>query len=138
MVVVEREQSTGCFVQALWFIFIGWWATGLWISAAWFLCILILTLPLGVMMLNRVPMVLALRRPGGNMRVRVVTADGRLVDIGNEQLPWIVRALYFVFIGWWWSALVIGLAYFFALTIIGLPLAFWLFDRVPGAVTLKR
>jgi uncharacterized membrane protein YccF (DUF307 family) len=125
-------------VQGLWFICVGWWATGLWISLAWALCALIITLPIGVMMLNRVPKVLALREPGGNLHVTVVTANGQLINVGHEQIPFVVRAIYFLLIGWWWSAIVILLAYFFALTILGLPIAFWLFDRVPGAVTLRR
>ena len=137
-VIVQQRNQPGCLLQAFWFLFIGWWATGLWISLAWLLCALIITLPLGVMMLNNVPKVLALREPGGNLRVSVVTADGHLVNVGQEQHPFILRTIYFLLIGWWWSAIVIGLAYFFALTIIGLPLAFWLFDRVPGAVTLRR
>ena len=137
MVIVERNQA-GCLVQAVWFLLIGWWFTGLWISVAWLLCVLILPLPLGLAMLHSVPLVLARRRPDGGVRVRVMSASGEMVDIGHEQLPWIVRALYFVFIGCWWSAIVILLAYAFALTFFGLPIAIWLFDRVPGAITLKR
>jgi uncharacterized membrane protein YccF (DUF307 family) len=135
-VIVERNQP-GCILQIAWFIFVGWWATGLWISAAWFLCALIVTLPFGALMLNNVPKVLALREPGGDLRLSVVTADGQLVSF-HQQRPFILRALYFLLIGCWWSAIVIGVAYFFALTIIGLPLAFWLFDYVPAAVTLRR
>jgi uncharacterized membrane protein YccF (DUF307 family) len=136
-VVIQRNQP-GCLVQGLWFIFIGWWATGLWISLAWVLCVLIITLPFGVMMLNSVPKVVALREPGGDLRVQVVSASGQLVDINRQQRPFLLRAVYFLLIGWWWSAIVILLAYFFALTVLGLPIAFWLFDRVPGAVTLRR
>jgi uncharacterized membrane protein YccF (DUF307 family) len=135
-VLVERNQP-GCLIQGAWFLLVGWWATGLWISLAWLLCLLIVTLPLGVIMLNNVPKVLALREPGGGLQITVITADGRLVNT-RRQRPFVLRALYFVLIGWWWSAIVIGLAYFCALTIIGLPLAFWLFDYVPTAVTLRR
>ena len=136
-VIIERNQP-GCLVQAVWFLAVGWWATAIWISVAWLLCALIITLPLGVMMLDRVPKVLALREPGGDLRVRVVSANGRLVDVNRQQHPFLLRAVYFLLIGWWWSAIVIVVAYTFALSILGLPIAFWLFDRVPGAVTLRR
>lgn len=135
-VVIDRNQP-GCLVQAFWFLFVGWWATSIWISVAWVLCVLIITLPLGVMMLNNVPKVLALRNPGGNLRVRVLSANGQWADV-NEQHSFLLRAVYFLLIGWWWSAIVILMAYAFALTILGLPVAFWMFDRVPGAVTLRK
>jgi uncharacterized membrane protein YccF (DUF307 family) len=135
--VIIQQRGHGCFAQILWFLFIGWWATGLWISVAWILCVLILPLPVGVMMLNRVPKVLALREPGGNLKISIITSDGKLVDI-RKQRNFFVRAIYFILIGCWWSAIVIVLAYAASLTIIGLPLGFWLFDRVPGALTLYR
>lgn len=136
-VVIIEKRGPGCFGQALWFLFVGWWATGLWIVAAWLLCVLILTLPIGVAMLNRVPKVLALREPGGDLKISVITSEGKIVNV-VQQRPFWLRALYFIFIGCWWSAIVILLAYAACLTIIGLPLGFWLFDRVPGAVTLHR
>ncbi len=48
-----------------------------------------------------------------------------------------VRAVWFVFIGWWLTGFMIGLAYFLALTIIGLPVAFYLFNRIPIFLTLR-
>lgn len=49
----------------------------------------------------------------------------------------LVRALWFVFIGTWLSAISIGVAYFLCVTIIGLPLAFAIFNRVPTILTLR-
>lgn len=51
--------------------------------------------------------------------------------------PFIVRALWYLFVGWWLSALVIVLGYICMLTIIGIPLAFALFNRIPQAMTLR-
>lgn len=138
--IVIQKQGHGCLAQAFWFLFIGWWATAGWVAVAWFLCILLITLPIGVAMLNRVPKVLALRDPGRDgLQVKVVTADGKLVNATDQEpYPFWQRAIYFLLIGWWWSAVVILVAYALALTVIGLPIAFWLFDRVPGAVSLYR
>jgi|BarGraNGADG00212_1021973.scaffolds.fasta_scaffold05736_6 uncharacterized membrane protein YccF (DUF307 family) len=48
-----------------------------------------------------------------------------------------IRAVWFIFVGWWLTAIVIGVAYFLALTIIGLPFAFYLFNRIPIFLTLR-
>jgi uncharacterized membrane protein YccF (DUF307 family) len=138
MIVLERKAEPGWLIQFLWFLAIGWWATALWVSIAWILLLPILTIPIALAMLNRVPYVVALRQPSGRNQLRFITANGTLVSLNGGQRPFLLRAVYFLVIGWWWSAVVIVLAYALALTILGLPIAFWLFDQVPGAVTLQR
>lgn len=49
----------------------------------------------------------------------------------------VVRALWFIFIGWWLTALVNVIAYVIALTVIGLPVAFMIFNRLPTVLTLR-
>ena len=49
----------------------------------------------------------------------------------------LVRAVWFLFIGWWLSAFAIFAAYALCLTIIGLPLGFMLFNRLPVILTLR-
>jgi uncharacterized membrane protein YccF (DUF307 family) len=51
--------------------------------------------------------------------------------------PLWLRAVWFVLVGWWLTAFIITVAYLALLTIIGFPIAFWLFDRVPLTLTLK-
>ena len=48
--------------RALYFVLVGWWFGAFWSALAWLLCVLILPLPLGVMMYNRLPAVMTLRR----------------------------------------------------------------------------
>jgi uncharacterized membrane protein YccF (DUF307 family) len=57
---------------------------------------------------------------------------------GVAQYPFLLRALYFVLIGWWFSALWMALASFVCWTIIGLPIGIWMFDGVPALVSLQR
>lgn len=49
----------------------------------------------------------------------------------------LVRALWFVLVGWWATALVATLAWAALITIIGLPLGIWLVNRVPTVLTLR-
>ena len=49
----------------------------------------------------------------------------------------LVRALWFVFVGWWLSALMAAIAWGAMITIIGLPLGIWLINRIPTFTTLR-
>ena len=48
--------------RAVYFVLVGWWLGAVWSALAWLLCVTVLGLPLGVMMYNRLPAVLTLRR----------------------------------------------------------------------------
>lgn len=131
-IVYEQTSRPGCLLQILWFVFIGWWLGVLWVIVAWALCLTIIGSPLGAAMLNSVPQVIALR----GRRLVQVSPDGRVGDM--PQINFFIRAMYFVLVGWWLSALWMVVAYTLCLTIIGLPIGFWMFDLVPTLVTLKR
>jgi uncharacterized membrane protein YccF (DUF307 family) len=49
-------------LRAIWFILVGWWFGALWMAVAYVLCVLILTLPFGLAMFNRVGAVMTLLR----------------------------------------------------------------------------
>jgi uncharacterized membrane protein YccF (DUF307 family) len=137
---LNPPNGPGCLVQILWFAFIGWWLTPGWVAVAWVLLVSVVGIPIGVMMLNRVPMVLALRDPGEvRVRVRQIGQGTYLYDwSAAEQYPLALRAVYFLLVGWWLSALWMALAYLVCCTIVGLPLGIWMFDFVPPLVSLRR
>lgn len=65
-----------------------------------------------------------------------MSATTTIVDTrGGPNL--LIRILWFLFIGWWLSLVVITLAAIANLTVIGIPLGLWLMNRVPQVVTLK-
>lgn len=115
-------------VRALWFVLVGWWATPALVNVAWFLNATVVLAPLGIKLVNLVPTVLTLREP----RTRVDPTGGR----GQRTLA--VRAVYFVLVGWWLSWLWANVAVAFALTILGLPVAYWMFNRLPYVTSLYR
>jgi uncharacterized membrane protein YccF (DUF307 family) len=138
-VTVETRRSPGCLLQLLWFAFIGIWLGQIWMIAAWILMLTIIGIPLGVSMLNNLPKVFALREP--TRRVRVYrNPDGSLteVEIGRPQVNILLRALYFILIGWWFSAIWMEIGYLLTTTILFLPVGFWMFDRVPAVLSLRR
>ncbi|WP_324665042.1 YccF domain-containing protein [Haloarcula sediminis] len=113
-------------VRAVWFVFVGWWLTGLWLSVAWFLNVTIIGIPLGIKMINKVPYVLSLKQ-----RDRLVDETER-----RSQYSIPVRAVWFVFVGWWASGVWTGIAYVLTLTIVGIPLAVWMYNKLPFVVSL--
>ncbi len=136
---VREDPGIPFIIRVLWFFLIGWHVTLYWIVAAWLLNLIIIGMPLGVWMLNRVPLVFTLRMPRG---YNVASArDNDLVEWRYQsahQRSWLVRLVYFVLIGWWFSLLWSLLAWLLCVTIIGLPLGVWMFNRLPEVTTLMR
>jgi uncharacterized membrane protein YccF (DUF307 family) len=126
-------------IRVLWFFLIGWHVTLWWVLAAWFLNITIIGLPVGLWMLNRVPLVLTLRTQRG-YTVTQVNADGsaRSRYRSTPQISWLLRFLYFVLIGWWFSLIWSLLGWLLCVTIIGLPLGVLMLNRLPNVTTLMR
>jgi uncharacterized membrane protein YccF (DUF307 family) len=126
-------------LRVLWFIFIGWHVTFWWVLAAWLLNLTIIGMPLGLWMLNRVPLVLTLRTQR-TYAVSETRSDG-VVEWhaqGVRQNPFILRAIYFVLIGWWFSLIWSLLGWLLCVTIIGLPLGVLMLNRLPEVTTLMR
>jgi uncharacterized membrane protein YccF (DUF307 family) len=120
----ERSLLT----RALWFVVVGWWATPLVVNVAWLLNATVVLLPLGIKLVNLVPTVLSLAEPRS-------MSDP---ESARGQHSLLVRAVYFVFVGWWLSLIWANVAAFFAVTVVGLPVAFWMFNRLPYVTSLYR
>jgi len=128
--VVAVKQGPGCLIQILWFVFIGWWLGSFAVGAAYVMFLLIVTIPVGIAILNNIPMIMALRQPD-----RLVTAYG---EVNVPQHNFLLRALWFIFVGWWLAGIALTIGYALCMTIIGLPFGFVIFDMVPAMLTLRR
>jgi uncharacterized membrane protein YccF (DUF307 family) len=133
----KRSGNPGCLLQILWFVFIGWWLGLIALVVAWILNITIIGLPLGLAILNNLPLLIALQTPTSQV---VVTSGDRttVLSSGLPQYNFFLRALYFLVIGWWWSFIWLLVAYIFCATIILLPLGLLMYRQVPFMTTLKR
>ncbi|MFT4891100.1 MAG: uncharacterized membrane protein YccF (DUF307 family) [Halobacteriales archaeon] len=114
--------------RAIWFVFVGWWLTPLVVNLAWGLNLTVILAPIGIKLINLVPTVLTLAEPR--------SVSDPAVARGQRSRP--VRAVYFVLVGWWAGFLWANLAALFALTIVGLPVAIWLLNRLPYVTSLYR
>src|SRR5262249_27434533 len=99
----------------------------------------ILGLPLGLAMINRVPQVMTLR--SGTRRLLVAVQGGTTfvsVAAPSQQVPFVLRAIYFLAIGVWLSLLWMILAWVAAALIITLPFSFGMCDQLPAVTTLRQ
>jgi len=140
VVMMQQDNGPNLLVRALWFLFIGLWLGALSTVLAWLLNLTIIGLPLGLMILNRLPRIMTLKPISLHLQVSVQNGVTIIQQARPMQRPLAVRALYFLLIGCWGSALWLLAAWLLvgATLGLGLPLAFWMFDRVPFVTTLAR
>lgn len=127
---VQVQRKTGCLLQLIYFIFIGWWLGALAVCVAYLLFALVITIPLGVKIINRIPYLIALREPS-----TLITPWGAATV---QQRNMLIRIIWFILVGFWFAALWMSVAYLLCLTIIGMPLGFWMFDKTPAILTLHK
>ncbi len=135
MTTVNINESPNIILRIIWFVAIGWWLSGIWTVVAWVLCVTVIGLPLGLMMLNSLPQVTTLR--ARNVQT-VVNAQGAVSVVTTPQYNFLIRAVYFLLVGWWLSALWLIAAWAMGSTIIGLAISFWMVDRVPAILVLTQ
>lgn len=137
--VIEAKSGPGLLVRFVWWLFIGWWASGFAIVVAWAALVTIIGIPIGIYLINRLPTILTLRPRtrqwslGQDAQGRTVVAEGN-----RAQVPFLARAAWFVVIGWWASGLWMVVAWIVSLTVIGLPVALLMFNRTPFVASLYR
>lgn len=130
--IVPEQKPPNILLRIVYLVFIGWWLGALVSGIAWLFNVTIIGLPIGLYLINRLPTIITLR-PCTQWRVE----DGVLKQ-GAEQRPFLLRAVYFVIIGWWFSGLWLALALLCLVTIIGIPLALLLYERAAAVTTLRR
>lgn len=123
-------------LRIIWFFVLGWELTAVWILIAWALNLSIIGLPLGLWMIDRVPQVLTLKGRSGSWVTNSKSGDVRYE--GAAQTPFLLRALYFLLVGWWFSLIWAIVAYLLCLTIIGAIIGIPMLNALPMVTTLHR
>ena len=62
VVTEQGKAQSSPILRAVWFIFVGWWASAIWMTLAWLASITVIGLPLALLMYNRTPFVASLYR----------------------------------------------------------------------------
>ena len=75
--------------------------------------------------------------PEATTTINVNVQTPQIVIAPPQGPGFLARAVWFVLIGWWLTAIMIVVAYVLALSILGLPFAFYLFNRIPAFLTLR-
>jgi len=125
-------------VRALWYFFIGWWLGALVIVLGYLFTLTIVGIPLGFYFFNRVPQALTLRARTVSYQTEMRDGVAYVGEGMQPQHPWYLRAVWFVFVGWWLGAVWLTAAWVIGLLIITLPISFWMYNRISGVMTLQR
>ncbi len=136
---MEHKSGPGLLVRAIWWLFVGWWLSGIVVGIAWIALITIIGIPLGVWLINRLPTVLTLRPRSRTWTIGQDASGGTVVsEAGRDQVAWPVRGIWFLLIGWWASGIWMAAAWLVQLTIVGIPIALIMFNRTPFVASLYR
>lgn len=137
--VTGYQRGPNLLIRFLWWLFIGWWASGIVVGIAWVALVTIIGIPLGIYLINRLPTVLTLRPRTRTWSLGTDETGATVVqDGGRAQVAWPVRGVWFVLVGWWASAIWMGLAWLIQLTVMGLPISLLMFNRTPFIASLYR
>lgn len=128
-----ESRPPNILLRLVYFLLVGWWLGGVVSGLAWVLNLTIVGLPLGLWLINRLPTLITLRPQEQSWRL-----EGGTWRQGKAQRPFLLRAIWFLLVGWWLSGLWLAAAYAVVVSIVGLPLAFWMYGRVGAITTLYR
>jgi len=140
VVMLRQDSGLNLPIRALWFLVVGLWLGAACTVLAWLLNITIIGLPLGLYIINRLPRIMTLKPVPAHLHVTVQNGVTIVRQGAVTQHSFAVRALYFLLVGSWASLVWLLIAWVLvgATLGLGLPLAFWMFDRVPAVTTLAR
>lgn len=134
-----RARQVPLLLRFVYFLLFGLWAGGICAALGWALCLTVIGMPFGIWILHRLPLVTTLTMPDEEYQPvetpqKWSHAHPPAVD---EGFPFLVRAVWFVLVGWWLSAIWIKIAFILAATFILSPFGFWMINRVPAVLTLE-
>lgn len=74
---------------------------------------------------------------GNHSKDFLVNSSSEVTSVEMKKKTFLVRAIYFVLIGWWLSAFWFALAWVLCVSVLGLPLSGWMIERAPAITILS-
>ena len=138
-VTINEAKSPNIIVRFLWFIIIGAWVGFIVALFAFIFEATIIGLPLALYLFDRLPSIMTLKARRRKLEV-YEDSKGRLrsKEVRPQQHNLLLRILYFLLIGSWFSFIWILGAVVLTVTIVGTPVAFWMVDRIPYVGSLAK
>ncbi len=133
-VVIEQQGGTNIVIRFLWMLFIGWWLSGIFYVVGAVLTALIITSPLGMIVMQKLGWAFSLYE--GDSGSTVIHAGDTTIITQKKNINFVVRYLYFMFIGWWVGLIAMSIAWILGIIIIGLPLSIMIMNRMGKIMTL--
>lgn len=136
--VTTERRGPHFLLRVLWYFLVGWWLTGISLAVGYLAGLTLIGLPLAFWVFNRTGTILTLRP---RMQTTTIAQSGDVMTISRthrKQRSLLLRAIYFVLVGWWGALLWMTVAYFFCLTIILIPVGVIMLNRLPEIYTLHR
>jgi hypothetical protein len=137
-VIMRASGNPGCLVRVLWYLLVGWWLSAIFIAIGWALVVTVILLPVGLWFLHRVPWAQTLRPRTREFHTEYRDGATLVTETTIPQHPWYVRLVYIVFVGWWWGAIWLSVAWALGMLLITLPISILMIDRSPAMVSLQR
>jgi uncharacterized membrane protein YccF (DUF307 family) len=138
VVVQQRTSQHNLLLRFLWFLFIGWWLTGILSFIAWICILSIIGLPAGAFLLNRIPAAITLRSRSKTWTTETVGGVTFVRETNKPRRPTWVRATWLVCVGWWALAIWLTIAWLGCILLVTLPIGLWMYNRAPAVATLMR
>ncbi len=124
--------------RILWYFFVGWWLSAIFIVLGVFFTWTILLMPLGFWFINRIPKAQTMRERTRQFKTEFKDNAVVFTEGHRDQLPWYVRAPYSLTIGAVAGFVWLAVAWLFGILILTLPLSIWMIDRAPAVMTLEK
>lgn len=138
VIMVADSGETNIVVRAAWFLFIGWWLSFLAVTLAVLLQLTIIGIPAAIWLINRIPQIVTLK---SSRKLQIAASEAGITMVARDDRPqhrWYVRTLWYIVVGWWATALWLYTAWLASVTILLLPLGFWMFGQTGKVQTLRR
>lgn len=135
---IRDEQDEHTALRLVWLVFAGWWLSALWVAIAWLAILLSTTLPAGFWMIAHLPLIVSLKLPGEEWHDIVEDTLARIEYSRLKQRPFVLRLLYAVTVGWWFSLGWAIVTWAKSLSSHNHPAPLMMFMRLPAVMTLRR